>query len=290
MLTIALELAQTRCAYEDIASKFFEHFISIIDAINTLGGDGLWDEETGFFYDQLSRSDGDLQPLKVRSIVGIIPLYAIGVLSKDHLDKLPGFTKRMNWFLKNKKHLARFVSNAETEDPDFKEDRFIALVPKDRLLRILRCIFDETEFFSDHGVRALSRRHLDDPYQVDLAGQHLTVKYVPAEGDSGMFGGNSNWRGPVWFPVNMLLLNALERLSRRLRRQPQGRVPGRQRQDASTSLKLRRRSLPGWSSSFSVTNRDAGRATEIIPATSATPTGATSSSSASTFTAIPAEV
>ena len=211
MLTIAIELAQTRPAYEDIASKFFEHFISIIDAINSLGGSGLWDEESGFFYDQLMGKNGDPTPLKVRSIVGVVPLYAIGALPKSKLDKLPGFTKRMNWFLKNKKQLAKYVAHAETSDPEFADDRFIALVPKDRLVRILRCVFDETEFFSDHGVRALSRCHKDKPYQVELAGQKLTVKYVPAEGDSGMFGGNSNWRGPVWFPVNMLLLNALER-------------------------------------------------------------------------------
>ena len=211
MLTIAIELAQTRPAYEDIASKFFEHFIGIIDAINTTGGSGLWDEEAGFFFDQLTSKGGEPKPLKVRSIVGLVPLYAIGVLSKPHLDKLPGFTKRMNWFLKNKKQLARYVSQVETKDPEYKDARFIALVPKDRLIRILRCVFDETEFFSNHGVRGLSLVHREHPYEVELAGKTLTVKYVPGEGDSGMFGGNSNWRGPVWFPVNMLLLNALER-------------------------------------------------------------------------------
>jgi hypothetical protein len=211
MLTIAIELAQTRPAYEDIASKFFEHFIAIIDAINNLGGSGLWDEEEGFYFDQL-RVDG-VRPkaLNVHSIVGIVPLYAVGILHKEEIERLPGFRKRMNWFLKNKAQLARYVMPAETDDPLYAGSHFIALAPKERLLRILKRVLDETEFLSDHGVRALSLYHEQHPYRIELAGQTLTVKYVPGEGDSGMFGGNSNWRGPVWFPVNILLLNALER-------------------------------------------------------------------------------
>lgn len=211
MLTIAIELAQTRPAYEDVASKFFEHFVSIIDAINKLGGTGLWDEEEGFYFDQLTFDNGSQRSLNVHSIVGIVPVFAVGLLHKKEIEKLPGFLKRLRWFLSNKPDLAHYVTGVETSDPEFAGSQFVALVPKERLLRILRRIFDETEFLSDHGVRALSRIHQDQPYQVELAGKMMTVKYVPAEGDSGMFGGNSNWRGPVWFPMNILLLNALER-------------------------------------------------------------------------------
>ena len=211
MLTMAIELAQTRPAYEDVASKFFEHYISIIDAINNRGGSGLWDEEEGFYFDQLIFDGGTPKSLNVHSIVGIIPAFAVGILQKKEIERLPGFTKRMKWFLANKPDLARYVTEVETLDPEHAGSHVVALVPKERLLRILKRVFDETEFLSGHGVRALSRLHLEKPYEVDLAGKTMTVRYVPAEGDSGMFGGNSNWRGPVWFPMNVLLLNALER-------------------------------------------------------------------------------
>jgi hypothetical protein len=211
MLLIALELAQTRPAYEDIASKFFEHYISIIDAINGLGGTGLWDEEDGFYFDQLTTGDQPPKALKVHSIVGIVPLYAICILHKEDIERLPGFLKRMQWFLANKPDLAKHVSDVETEVQSLAGSKFIALVPKERLLRILTRLLDETEFLSEHGVRGLSQYHRDNPYEIELAGKTMMVKYVPAEGDSGMFGGNSNWRGPVWFPMNILLLNSLER-------------------------------------------------------------------------------
>jgi hypothetical protein len=211
MLLIALELAHTRPAYEDIASKFFEHYIAIIDAINGLGGTGLWDEEDGFYFDQLTTADQPPRALKVHSIVGIIPLYAICILHKEDVERLPGFRKRLQWFLSNKPELARHVSDIENTDPSLAGSKFIALVPKERFLRILTRLLDETAFLSDHGVRGLSQYHGDNPYQVEIAGKTLVVKYVPGEGDSGMFGGNSNWRGPVWFPMNVLLLNALER-------------------------------------------------------------------------------
>ncbi|NYF51158.1 MGH1-like glycoside hydrolase domain-containing protein [Tunturiibacter gelidoferens] len=209
MLLIALELAQTRPAYEDIASKFFEHYIAIIDAINGLGGTGLWNEEDGFYFDQLTTANQPPRALKVHSIVGIVPLYAICILHKEDVDRLPGFRKRMQWFLANKPELARHVSDVETSDPLLSGSKFIALVPKERLLRIFTRLLDETAFLSDHGVRGLSKYHDGNPYQVELAGKTLVVKYVPGEGDSGMFGGNSNWRGPVWFPMNILLLNSL---------------------------------------------------------------------------------
>ncbi len=211
MLTIAIELAQTRPAYEDIASKFFEHFISIIDAINHLGGSGLWDDDDGFYFDQLMFEGGTSKSLNVHSIVGIVPVFAVGLLHKEEIERLPGFLKRLKWFLANKPELARYVMEVETTDPEYVGSHFVALVPKERLLRLLKRVFDETEFLSGHGVRAMSRIHRDKPYTVELAGRTMTVKYVPAEGDSGMFGGNSNWRGPVWFPMNILLLNALER-------------------------------------------------------------------------------
>ena len=211
MLVMALELARTRPAYEDIASKFFEHYIAIIDAINGLGGTGLWDEEDGFYFDQLTTANASPKPLKVHSIVGIVPLYAICLLHKEDVERLPGFMKRLRWFLANKPELARHVSDVETEDPSLAGSKFVALVPKERLLRILTRLLDETAFLSDHGVRGLSQYHRDHPYQVEVGGKALVVKYVPGEGDSGMFGGNSNWRGPVWFPMNILLLNALER-------------------------------------------------------------------------------
>jgi hypothetical protein len=211
MLTIALELAQTRPAYEDIASKFFEHYVSIIDAMNDGGNGGLWDDEQGFYFDRIMRGNGESIPIKVRSIVGIVPLYAVCILKREQIEKLPGFSKRLDWFLKHSPGLSRYVSTVEATGTSLDGSQFVALVPKDRLLRILRCVLDETEFLSDHGIRALSKYYEEHPYEIELGGQNFVVKYLPAEGDSGMFGGNSNWRGPVWFPVNILLLNALER-------------------------------------------------------------------------------
>ena len=214
MLQIAVELAKTRPPYEDIASKFFEHYISIIEAINdageSFGEAGLWDEETGFFFDQLTQAGEPAKVLKVRSIVGVVPLYAIGILKREDIAKLPGFLKRMEWFVKHKPHLARFVAEADPAS-DAVGDHFIELVPKERLLRILARVLDEAEFLSEHGVRSLSRFHEEHPFEIQLEGKDLTVRYTPAEGDSGLFGGNSNWRGPIWFPVNFLLINALER-------------------------------------------------------------------------------
>ena len=200
MLQIAIELAQTRPAYEDIASKFFEHYIAIIEAIND-----------GFFFDRLTARDKPAEVIKVRSVVGVVPVFAIGILLKEQIDRLPGFRQRMNWFLKHKPHLARYVAVADCADPAIQGSSFIGLVPKDRLLRLLGHVLDETEFLSDFGVRSLSRFHLDHPFEIELAGKQLTVRYTPAEGDSGLFGGNSNWRGPIWFPINFLLINALER-------------------------------------------------------------------------------
>ena len=211
MLTIAIELAQTRPVYEDIASKFFEHYTSIIDAMNTAGESGLWCEEEGFYFDQLTRKGEENTVLKIHSIVGVIPLYAVAYLRKEELEKLPEFRKRMEWFLRSKPQLSQYIAATETSDPAMAGSHFIALVPKDRLLRVLDRVLRETEFLAPHGVRALSRIHADHPFRLDLDGKTMSVGYLPGESDSGQFGGNSNWRGPVWFPVNALLINALER-------------------------------------------------------------------------------
>jgi hypothetical protein len=213
MLTMSLELAQKRsCAYEDIASKFFEHYISIIDAINSEDGNGLWDEEQGFYFDRLEKTDGSsFVSLKARSIVGIAPLYAVCILKRDTVKDLHDFKKRTDWFLDYKTELSDYVATSRDGGREIDGSRWIAIAPRHRMERILRRVFDESEFLSPHGIRGLSRQHLEAPFQTELNGQKFTVKYVPAEGDSGMFGGNSNWRGPVWFPMNMLLITALER-------------------------------------------------------------------------------
>ena len=213
MLSISLELASEDPSYEDIASKFFEHFVAIADAMNTLGGSGLWDETDGFYYDQLRMGDHG-QPMRIRSVVGIIPLFAAEILDPQTLDKLPGFKHRMNWFLKNRKDLARQITICE-RDPaavDAKRSRLLLAIPsKERLRRVLQRVLDESEFLSPYGLRALSRVHQADPFVFRTDGQELRVDYVPGESNTGMFGGNSNWRGPIWFPVNYLLVEALER-------------------------------------------------------------------------------
>jgi glycogen debranching enzyme len=214
MLQIALELAHQRSkAYEDIASKFFEHYIAVIDAINSVGGTGLWDEEEGFYFDKLEYDDGRNISLKVRSMVGIAPLFAVCIMKRGTVEGLKDFEKRTKWFLTYKEQLSEYVSTADCPSDEINGSQWIAIAPRDRFQRILQRVLDESEFLSPHGIRALSRHHKEHPFEAELGGQHLSVHYTPAEGDSGMFGGNSNWRGPVWFPMNMLLVNALERYS-----------------------------------------------------------------------------
>lgn len=209
MQSIALELAYYAPEYEDVASKFFEHFVAIVHSMNTLGGTGLWDEEDGFYYDHL-RVDGTSQPLRIRSMVGIIPLFAVSMIKQSTLRNLPGFRKRMEWFLKNRPELAQHVSSAD--DGRSPGERFLLGIPtKSQLARILSRILDESEFLSPHGVRSMSRAHCDRPFTFQAGHEQLRVEYVPGESLSGMFGGNSNWRGPIWFPVNFLLIEALER-------------------------------------------------------------------------------
>jgi hypothetical protein len=216
MLAMALELAAENPEYEDIASKFFEHFVAIVDAMNSLGGTGLWDESDGFYYDQL-HVQGQSTPLKIRSIVGLIPLFAVEVLDDRQIDRLPGFKKRMQWFLDNRKELASYISYCEPDAEARAGDgpphgrRLLAIPSRERLERVLRYLLDENEFLSDYGIRSLSRVHKDRPFIFQSDGNEYRVDYEPGESTTGIFGGNSNWRGPIWMPINFLLIEALER-------------------------------------------------------------------------------
>ncbi|MBL8728929.1 MAG: glucosidase [Planctomycetes bacterium] len=209
MLSMALELASEDPTYEDVASKFFEHFVAITAAMNTLGGTGLWDEGDGFYYDQIHLGTSS-QRLKVRSMVGLIPLFACEILEQDLVERLPGFHKRMQWFLEHRPHLARHVTLGNG-DHDGHGHLLLAIPSQDRLVRVLRYLLDETEFLSPYGVRSLSAVHRDQPFVITVEGQEHRVDYEPGEGNTRLFGGNSNWRGPIWFPVNYLLVEALER-------------------------------------------------------------------------------
>ena len=211
LMRIALELARKNPVYEDIATKFFEHFLHIAEAMSAMGdGDaGLWDDEDEFFYDVLSLPGDRKIPLKVRSMVGLIPLFAVEVLEPELLEELPEFTKRLKWYLDYKPELAALVSCWET--PGMGERRLLSLLRGHRMKKILGRMLDETEFLSEFGVRAISRFHKDNPYVFDAPGGALTVAYQPAESNSGLFGGNSNWRGPIWFPVNYLLVESLQK-------------------------------------------------------------------------------
>jgi len=211
MLSMALELARENPATEDMASKFFEHFVAIADAINTHGGTGLWNEEDGFYYDQL-HVDGRTVPLRIRSLVGLIPLLAVEVLEDEIIDKLPGFRKRLNWFLEHRKDLADHIAYMETGAAgDVHGHRLLAIPSRDRLVRVMKYMLDENEFFSPYGIRSVSKVHEKQPYVFRVNGEEFKVDYVPGESNTGLFGGNSNWRGPIWFPINYLLVEALER-------------------------------------------------------------------------------
>ncbi len=217
MLSMALELASHNAAYEDIASKFFEHYVAIVDAMNSLGGNGLWDENDGFYYDQALLENGQTMPLRVRSMVGIIPLFACEILESNAVEKLEGFSKRLRWFLEHRHDLARHISYMQKTSADGKSNgnasaRYLLSIPsKERLERVLRYVLNEKEFFSPFGVRSLSRFHLDHPCEFAADSQTYAVSYEPAESKTSLFGGNSNWRGPVWFPPNFLLIEAMER-------------------------------------------------------------------------------
>ena len=210
MLAMALELAREDPVYEDVASKFFEHFIAITDAINTMGGSGLWNEEDGFYYDQL-RLGEMTTPMKIRSMVGLIPLLAVSVLEQDEIDRLPGFRKRMDWFLSNRTDLYQEISLMESNGDGSHKHRLLAIPTKTRLRRVLQRLLDESEFLSRFGIRSLSAEHAGSPYVLRVDGEEWRVKYEPGESETALFGGNSNWRGPIWFPMNYLLMEALER-------------------------------------------------------------------------------
>ncbi len=210
MLTIALELAVHNRVYEDIATKFFEHFLYIAEAMNNIGGEGigLWDEQDEFFYDVLHLPSGENYPLKVRSMVGLIPLYAVTTIEPALLEQLPKFKVRLEWFLTHRPALANLVSR--WQEQGVGERRLLALCRGHRMKRVLQRMLDQTEFLSPYGIRALSRVHAAHPYQLDADGTRYTVEYQPAESNSGLFGGNSNWRGPIWMPVNYLLIESLQ--------------------------------------------------------------------------------
>ena len=211
MLAIALELARENPAYESVASKFFEHFVHIAHAMNDRGGEGieLWDKEDGFYYDVLHLPNGDRHYLKVRSLVGLIPLLALETLEQDIVDRLPGFKRRMQWFIDNHPDVPNHIETQQNSANGTR--RLLSLVNRAQLQRALRYMLDESEFLSPHGIRAISRFHKDNPYVMRVNGSEHRVDYEPAESSTGLFGGNSNWRGPVWFPINFLLIEALQK-------------------------------------------------------------------------------
>ena len=207
MLAIALELARTRPAYEGVATKFFEHFVHIAQAINDDDGTGLWDAEDGFYYDAIQTPEGMTTPLKIRSFVGLIPLFAVETIEPDVLEALPGFARRMRWFLDNRPDMMENLTLV-------REDRdriLLSIVDRKRLTRILSRMLDPQQFLSDYGLRSLSKEHEAHPFVFEASGERHEVAYVPAESDSGLFGGNSNWRGPVWLPLNYLMIESLQK-------------------------------------------------------------------------------
>ncbi len=211
LLAIAMELAATDNTYEDVASKFWEHFLYIAQAINHIGSDeiGLWDPYDSFFYDLVHLTDGRQVPVKVRSMVGLIPLFAVETLEREVLEKLPGFKRRMDWFLEHRQDLIENVASMRA--PGVSGRRLLSVVGKEQLQNILKIVFKEDEFLSPYGLRALSKVYQEHPYKLDMDGASYTINYEPAESETGMFGGNSNWRGPVWFPVNYLFIESLQR-------------------------------------------------------------------------------
>jgi Glycosyl hydrolase family 63 C-terminal domain len=211
MLAIALELAKEDPAYEDVASKFFEHFVHIAHAMNDVGTDGrsLWDDTDGFYYDALHLPNGEEHFLKIRSMVGLIPLFAVETLEPEIVERLPGFKRRMQWFIDNHADVPEHIEMTQRSARGVR--RLLSLVNRKQLKRVLARMLDETEFLSPYGIRALSRYHLDHPYEVAVNGNVSRVDYEPAESTTGIFGGNSNWRGPIWFPVNYLLIESLQK-------------------------------------------------------------------------------
>jgi mannosylglycerate hydrolase MGH1-like protein/glycosyl hydrolase family 63 len=211
LLAIALELAKEEPCYEDMASKFWEHFVYIAHAMNHRGQDGigLWNEEDGFFYDVLKFPDGSHFPMKVRSVVGLIPLFAVETLEPEALDRLPDFKRRLEWFIDNRPDLTKNLASMRNQG--MGERRLLSIADQDQLRSILKHLLDEREFLSPYGIRALSQFHQRNPYTLHINGTEHRVDYEPGESSSGLFGGNSNWRGPIWFPMNFLLVESLQK-------------------------------------------------------------------------------
>jgi hypothetical protein len=211
LLAIALELARDDEAYEDVASKFWEHFVYIAHAMNNIGAEnmGLWNEEDGFYYDGVHLPDGRSIPLKIRSMVGLIPLFAVETLEPELLERMSAFRRRLEWFIDNRPDLTKNVACMRTSGRG--ERRLLAIVDPNKLRRILQAMLDENEFFSPHGIRSVSRYHREHPYVLHFNDTEHRVDYDPAESRTGLFGGNSNWRGPVWFPLNFLLVESLQK-------------------------------------------------------------------------------
>ena len=207
MVEIAAELSREDPLYEDMVLRFVQHFLAIGSAMVRSGDDGMWDEQDGFFYDVLRRPDGRAERLKVRSVVGLLPLCACAVIEPQFREKLPEVVERVRWLLEDRPELRRFVH--PLDKPGHSDRRLLSIVNEEKLRRILSVMLDEREFLGPHGIRSVSRRHADQPYVFRAEGQEHRVAYVPAESDSGMFGGNSNWRGPVWMPINAILVRAL---------------------------------------------------------------------------------
>ena len=210
MMAIALELAQHNPSYEDIASKFFEHFLYIATAMNARdeNGLGLWDDRDRFYYDKLVLDDGRVFPVRVRSITGLLPLLAVETLQPTVLDRLPNFKRRMEWFIANRPELSRNVASLASDGVESR--RLLAVIDAERLRQMLKFMLDDAEFLSTHGVRAVSKYHKDHPVAVTIQGREFRVDYEPGESQTCLFGGNSNWRGPIWFPLNFLLIEALQ--------------------------------------------------------------------------------
>ncbi len=212
MLAMAMELAREDSAYEDVASKFFEHFVFISQAMNDMGGEGigLWDEGDGFYYDVLHRADGGHIPMKVRSMVGLIPLFAVETFDPEDLARLPAFTRRMQWFLNHHAEVSEHVDMSRRNANGAR--LLLTIANRKKLERIYRYVLDEKEFLSPHGIRSLSKFHEEHPFMLNVDGQSHSVDYEPGESTTDLFGGNSNWRGPVWFPLNYLLIESIQRV------------------------------------------------------------------------------
>ena len=212
MLAMAMELAHKDPAYEDVASKFFEHFVYIAQAMNNLGGEGigLWDETDGFYYDVLHLNGNAPIPMKIRSVVGLVPLFAVETFEPEDLERLPGFRRRMEWFLNHHKDVAEHIDMSRRSDKGAR--LLLSIANRSKLERIYKYLFDEKEFLSPYGLRALSKIHGEHPYVLQVDGSKYAVDYEPAESSTDLFGGNSNWRGPIWFPMNFLLIESMQRI------------------------------------------------------------------------------